>query len=111
MIAYFSKFIFFYFQYTPSPNVTIDGFYLNYQPASSAGDYLKITVDGEQTRNYTINYLQPDTSYDMKIQSYTTSGVSDFSPILKQKTLRKYILYIYTLLGKYIIVYNFNRNV
>lgn len=63
---------------------------MNYQLTSSAGEYFKATVDGEKTRTYTINHLQPDTAYDIKLQSYRTSGASDFSAVLQQKTLRKY---------------------
>lgn len=78
-----------FFQYTPTPNVTIDGFLISYQSASTAGEYMKATVDGESVNSYIITHLQPDTVYDIKIQSFTTKSASEFSPILKQSTASK----------------------
>lgn len=73
------------------PNVTLDGFYVNYMLSDSAGDFTKATVEGEQTRSYVITHLQPDTMYDIKVQSFTTNSASHFSHILKRKTLSKYL--------------------
>lgn len=73
------------------PNVTIDGFFISYMSASSAGDYMKATAEGENSTSYIITHLTPDTVYDIKMQSYNTFGASDFSTIVKCKTLSMYI--------------------
>lgn len=67
-------------------NITIDGFYINYIEANRAGDYMKTTVDGESTKSYIITHLQPDTFYEVKLQSFTMKSASEFSPIMKAKT-------------------------
>lgn len=77
-----------FWEYTPSPNISIDGFFINYISASNAGDYTKVSVDGEYVNNYVITHLQPDTVYDIKMQSFTTKSASEFTQILKQKTHR-----------------------
>lgn len=69
--------------------MTIDGYYVNYIPADSASDYMKATVEGEAVRSYVIRHLQPDTVYDIKLRSFTTKSGSEFSPIMKAKTLPK----------------------
>ena len=61
-----------------------------YRATSSAGDYVKATVEGEQTRAYIITHLLPDTPYDIKLQSFTVGAASDFSAIRTHKTLRKF---------------------
>nr|CAD7393998.1 unnamed protein product [Timema cristinae] len=71
----------------PSSHGPVDGFYVYYRATSSAGDYVKATVEGETTRSFNITHLLPDTSYDIKIQSFTIVGASDFSTILTIKTL------------------------
>ncbi|XP_030767144.1 interference hedgehog-like isoform X2 [Sitophilus oryzae] len=71
----------------PKYNVSIDGFYISYLTATQAGDdYMKSTVEGESTRSYIINYLQPETSYDIKLQSFNSKLASEFSPLMKGKT-------------------------
>nr|CAI5850888.1 unnamed protein product [Callosobruchus analis] len=72
-------------------NVTIDGFYISYMPATHAGDYMKVTVEGANADEYEyyLNYLQPDTIYDIKLQSYNSKFPSDFSPIMKARTKPK----------------------
>lgn len=54
--------------------------------AFTAGDYMKATVDGEDTREYVITHLQPDTIYDVKLQSFNSKFASEFSPIMKART-------------------------
>lgn len=54
--------------------------------ASTAGDYMKATVDGENTREYVITHLQPETIYDIKLQSFNSKLASEFSPIMKART-------------------------
>ncbi|XP_017787344.1 PREDICTED: interference hedgehog-like isoform X2 [Nicrophorus vespilloides] len=75
-----------FWEYTPFPNITVDGFYVNYMSASSAGDYMKATVEDEKTNTYIITHLIPDTVYDIKLQSFNSKMAGLFSPILKQKT-------------------------
>lgn len=67
----------------------MDGFFVNYNSASSAADYMKATVDGHLTNSYVLSHLQPDTVYDIKLQSFTSKSASEFSSIMKVKTLRK----------------------
>lgn len=81
--------LYYLFQLTPVSNITLDGFYINYMLSSNAGDFTRATVEGESTRSYVINHLQPDTMYDIKLQSFTTNSASEFSGILKQKTMSK----------------------
>lgn len=71
-----------------SPVVPVEGFYVYYRETSSAGDYIKATVEGESQRSFIITHLQADTSYDIKLQSFTVVSASDFSSILTHKTLR-----------------------
>ncbi|CAH1962264.1 unnamed protein product [Acanthoscelides obtectus] len=72
-------------------NVSIDGFYISYMPATHAGDYMKVTIEGadKDEFEYYLNYLQPDTIYDIKLQSYNSKFPSDFSPIMKARTKPK----------------------
>lgn len=71
---------------------------------SSAGDYVKATVEGENTRAFIITHLLPDTAYDIKLQAFTVGSASDFSAILTHKTQSMYcycitdiVLYFLTL--------------
>ncbi|KAJ8912662.1 hypothetical protein NQ315_012738 [Exocentrus adspersus] len=75
-----------YWEYSKSDNVSVDGFYISYMSASTAGDYMKATVDGEDIREYVITHLQPDAIYDVKLQSFNSEFASEFSPIMKAKT-------------------------
>lgn len=70
----------------------IEGFYSYFRPASTAGEYSKATIDGMDTREFTLTHLEPGTSYEFKLQSFTASAASDFSAILTGKTLCKWIL-------------------
>ena len=64
----------------------IDGFYVYHRASTSAGDYIKTTVEGKNATNITISHLQPDTAYEFKVQSFSVVAASEFSQILKQKT-------------------------
>ncbi|XP_054264853.1 interference hedgehog-like [Macrosteles quadrilineatus] len=75
-------------QYLNSVMAPVDGFYVYYRMTSNAGDYIKATVEGENTRAFIITHLLPDTAYDIKIQAFTVNGASDFSAILTHKTLK-----------------------
>lgn len=72
-----------------NPPTQIEGFYVYYRPASTAGEYSKATADGATTRHYRIDHLESDTAYEFKLQSFTSSAASDFSAILTGKTLSK----------------------
>ncbi|XP_034231734.1 interference hedgehog-like isoform X2 [Thrips palmi] len=78
-----------HWQYTPSASSPIEGFYVYYRATSNAGEYVKATVEGEQTRAYIITHLLPDTIYDIKLQSFTVGAASDFSVIRTHKTQRE----------------------
>ncbi|XP_075233056.1 interference hedgehog-like isoform X2 [Lycorma delicatula] len=76
-------------QYLNSVLAPVDGFYVYYRATTSAGDYIKATVEGETTRLFNITHLQPDTAYDIKLQAFTVGAASDFSGILTRKTLKE----------------------
>ncbi|KAJ8973936.1 hypothetical protein NQ317_002440 [Molorchus minor] len=75
-----------YWEFTKKENSSVDGFYISYMSASTAGDYIKATADGEEVREYVITHLQPDTIYDVKLQSFNSKFASDFSPIMNATT-------------------------
>lgn len=66
----------------------IEGFYVYHRASSFAGDYVKTTVEGKNANNMTISHLQSDTTYEFKVQSFSVGGASEFSQILKQKTMK-----------------------
>lgn len=70
----------------PDKSTSIDGFYIYHRASTSAGDYLKTTVEGKDAYNMTISHLQPDTTYEFKVQSFSVDAASEFSKILRQKT-------------------------
>lgn len=47
---------------------------------------MKATADGEYTNEYVITHLQPDTIYDIKLQSFNSKFASDFSRIMNGRT-------------------------
>lgn len=67
-------------------SMDIDGFYVYHRASTSAGDYVKTTVEGKNSTNITISHLQPDTTYEFKVQSFSVDAASEFSKILRQKT-------------------------
>ncbi|KAG7198695.1 hypothetical protein KM043_001691 [Ampulex compressa] len=67
-------------------SASIDGFYVYHRASTSAGDYVKTTVEGKDSSNMTISHLQPDTTYEFKVQSFSVDAASEFSKILRQKT-------------------------
>ncbi|XP_055699871.1 interference hedgehog isoform X3 [Phlebotomus papatasi] len=71
-----------------NPPTPIDGFYIHFRPASTAGEYSKATVDGMTVRHFLMDYLEPGTAYEFKLQSFTSSAASEFSSILTGKTLK-----------------------
>ncbi|XP_049795188.1 interference hedgehog isoform X1 [Schistocerca nitens] len=65
----------------------LEGFYIYYRPASTAGDYLHVTVEDPQADTFDVEHLQPDTTYEVKLQGFVKEAASAFSAILTQKTL------------------------
>lgn len=74
------------------PTSPVDGFYAYYRKASTAGEYMKATVDGMQTRHFKIDHLEQGTAYEFKLQSFTASAASDFLAIITGKTLSKCLM-------------------
>lgn len=70
----------------PNSSAEIDGFYIYHRASTSAGEYLKTTVEGKDACNMTISHLQPDITYEFKVQSFSVDAASEFSKILRQKT-------------------------
>lgn len=66
----------------------IDGFYVYHRATTSAGEYIKTTVEGKQATTITIAHLDPDTAYDFKVQSFSVGAASEFSRIFQRKTLK-----------------------
>ncbi|XP_011253046.1 interference hedgehog isoform X3 [Camponotus floridanus] len=64
----------------------IDGFYIYHRASTTAGEYIKTTVEGKDAYNMTISHLQSETVYEFKIQSFSVDAASEFSQILRQKT-------------------------
>lgn len=77
-----------YWAFPSNPPTPIDGFYIHFRPASTAGEYSKATVDGMTVRHFLMDYLEPGTAYEFKLQSFTSSAASEFSSILTGKTLK-----------------------
>ncbi|XP_048349884.1 brother of CDO isoform X3 [Sphaerodactylus townsendi] len=71
--------------YTPSSNnnTPIHGFYIYYRPTDSDNDsdYKKDVVEGDRYWHY-ISHLQPETSYDIKMQCFNEGGESEFSNVM-----------------------------
>jgi hypothetical protein len=64
----------------------VDGVFIYYRESTSATEYSKVTVLGEDTESFYISFLKPGVSYDIKIQSFNRAGASGFSSIIAAKT-------------------------
>lgn len=73
-------------EYRNAVLVPVQGFYVYYRATSTAGDYTKAIVEGNNARMFFVTHLSPDTSYDIKLQSFTVHEASNFSSILTHKT-------------------------
>ncbi|NXH18283.1 CDON protein, partial [Bucco capensis] len=64
-------------------NTPIQGFYIYYRPTDSDNDsdYKRDTVEGTK-QWHLINHLQPETSYDIKMQCYNEGGESEYSNVM-----------------------------
>lgn len=71
-------------------NVSVTGFFVMYNSASSAGDYSRAAVDDAKASSYILTNLQPATFYDIKLQSLYKDLTSEFSSIMKAKTAGKF---------------------
>ncbi|XP_077302673.1 interference hedgehog-like isoform X2 [Arctopsyche grandis] len=69
-----------------------DGYYVYYRLATSAAEYTKAAVEGGKARSQLLQYLQPGTSYEIKLQSFTPTAASDFSAIVTQRTLKPVVV-------------------
>lgn len=71
--------------YTPSSNnnTPIQGFYIYYRPTDSDNDsdYKRDVVEGNQ-QWHLIGQLQPETSYDIKMQCFNNGGESEYSNVM-----------------------------
>ncbi|KAG7497574.1 brother of CDO [Solea senegalensis] len=73
--------------YTPVNNTPIYGFYIYYRPTDSDNDsdYKKDVVEGDRYW-HSITDLQPETSYDIKMQSFNEKGESEFGNVVIRET-------------------------
>ncbi|XP_059532669.1 cell adhesion molecule-related/down-regulated by oncogenes [Myotis daubentonii] len=80
--------------YIPSinNNTPIQGFYIYYRPTDSDNDsdYKRDIVEGSK-QWHTIGHLQPETSYDIKMQCFNEGGESEFSNVMICETKVKRI--------------------
>ncbi|XP_068442038.1 cell adhesion molecule-related/down-regulated by oncogenes isoform X2 [Clinocottus analis] len=71
--------------YSPSSNnnTPIQGFYIYYRPTDSDNDsdYKRDMVEGVK-HWHLIGHLQPETSYDIKMQCFNDGGESDYSNVM-----------------------------
>lgn len=72
-------------KYSPSSNnnTPIQGFYIYYRPTDSDNDsdYKRDIVEGGKNWHM-IGYLQPETSYDIKMQCFNDGGESEYSNVM-----------------------------
>ncbi|XP_062450479.1 cell adhesion molecule-related/down-regulated by oncogenes [Rhea pennata] len=68
-------------------NTPIQGFYIYYRPTDSDNDsdYKRDIVEGTK-QWHLINHLQPETSYDIKMQCYNEGGESEYSNVMMCET-------------------------
>lgn len=73
--------------YTPVNNTPIYGFYIYYRPTDSDNDsdYKKDVVEGDRYWHL-ITDLQPETAYDIKMQSFNEKGESEFGNVVILET-------------------------
>eukprot|EP00066_Takifugu_rubripes_P016907 XP_011606173.1 PREDICTED: brother of CDO [Takifugu rubripes] len=73
--------------YTPVNNTPIYGFYIFYRPTDSDNDsdYKKDVVEGDRYW-HSITNLQPETAYDIKMQSFNEKGESEFGNVVILET-------------------------
>lgn len=77
-------------------NVSVSGFFVMHNSASSAGDYSRAAVDDPKATSFILTNLQPATFYDIKLQSLYKDLTSEFSSIMKANTAGKdYILFFF----------------
>ncbi|XP_035980780.1 brother of CDO isoform X1 [Fundulus heteroclitus] len=73
--------------YAPVNNTPIYGFYIYYRPTDSDNDsdYKKDVVEGDRYW-HSITDLQPETAYDIKMQSFNEKGESEFGNVVILET-------------------------
>lgn len=74
-------------QYTAVNNTPVYGFYIFYRPTDSDNDsdYKKDVVEGDRYW-HSITDLQPETAYDIKMQSFNEGGESEFGNVVILET-------------------------
>ncbi|XP_063799854.1 LOW QUALITY PROTEIN: cell adhesion molecule-related/down-regulated by oncogenes [Pseudophryne corroboree] len=76
--------------YTPSNNnnTPIQGFYVYYRPTDSDNDsdYKRDVLEDGTKQHHLISHLQPETSYDIKMQCFNERGASDYSNVMMCET-------------------------
>jgi hypothetical protein len=79
-------------QYTAVNNTPVYGFYIFYRPTDSDNDsdYKKDVVEGDRYW-HSISDLQPETAYDIKMQSFNEGGESEFGNVVILETKGKQI--------------------
>ncbi|XP_006825981.1 cell adhesion molecule-related/down-regulated by oncogenes-like [Saccoglossus kowalevskii] len=73
--------------------VPINGFYIYHRETDSDDDkdYIQETVQGVNNRMFVITNLDPETSYDIKMQSFNNGGAGDFSNVMIRETIPLYM--------------------
>lgn len=73
------------------------GFYISYRPTTSADEYSIVSAEGPHKRHTLIKHLEAGTSYEFKIQSFTSLTASEFSAIVTGRTLSELTVYEFPL--------------
>ena len=65
------------------------GFYIHTRNTDSDddNDYIRTPVKGIDVRRYYINNLEPELTYDIKMQTFNSGGESPFSNVVIRGTL------------------------
>ncbi|XP_071806878.1 cell adhesion molecule-related/down-regulated by oncogenes-like [Asterias amurensis] len=71
------------------PDIPVTGFYIHTRNTDSDddNDYIRTPVKGIDVRRYYINNLEPELTYDIKMQTFNSGGESPFSNVVIRGTL------------------------
>lgn len=80
------------FQYPSTPGITneeTEGFYVYIRNFDSDDDrdYVRTPIIGDYVRSYLIEKLEPEESYDIKVESFNSAGESKGSNVIIRSTL------------------------
>ncbi|GFO11000.1 interference hedgehog-like protein [Plakobranchus ocellatus] len=73
-------------QYKAESASPVEGFVILYKPFESTEDYAELILPGPGIRNHVLQNLQSDTDYTIRMQSFNSEGVSDYSNKVNGKT-------------------------